>query len=155
MTDFSKTKSLVPFTEGRDLSRRKFPRPTAEDRHRTYFPEQLMDEWGEMLITGWNKAGWMALPSVSGDRIAKLIGATPGSVAMGDTLSIKVYQALASALEMRPERKIILSDKGNFPTDLVHGAGAGHDTLAKGHELLTVSPEAVAAASANRSLLSC
>ena len=34
---------------------------------------------------------------------------------LGDTLSIKVYQALAAALEMRPERRVILSDSGNFP----------------------------------------
>ena len=52
-----------------------------------------------MLIGGWNKAGWMEQPPRVGDRIARLIGAEPGIVVMGDTLSIKVYQALASALE--------------------------------------------------------
>ncbi len=62
----------------------------------------MHDEWGKMLITGWNKAGWMAQPARVGDRIARLIGAEPGHVVMGDTLSIKLYQALASALEMRP-----------------------------------------------------
>ena len=75
----------------------------------------VSDEWGEMLITGWNKAGWMQQPSRLGDRIGKLIGCPAGSVVVGDTLSIKVYQALASALAMRPDRKTILSDSGNFP----------------------------------------
>jgi kynureninase len=42
---------------------------------------------------------------------------------MGDTLSIKVYQALASALEMNPERRVILSDTGNFPSDLYMAEG--------------------------------
>jgi hypothetical protein len=56
-------------------------------------------EWGEMLIRGWNKAGWMAQPRSLGDGIGRLIGAAPGTVVLGDSLSIKVYQALASALE--------------------------------------------------------
>ena len=47
----------------------------------------MQDEWGEMLITGWNRAGWMELSTCVGDRIARLIGAEPGSVIMGDTLS--------------------------------------------------------------------
>jgi kynureninase len=65
---------------------------------------QGMHEWQDLLIRGWNKAGWMAQPALVGDRIAKLIGAPAGTVVLGDTLSIKVYQALASALEMNPKR---------------------------------------------------
>ena len=65
-------------------------------------------EWGQMLITGWNRAGWMDLPARLGDRIGRLIGAAPGTVVLGDTLSIKVYQALASAIELNPGRKVIL-----------------------------------------------
>ena len=102
-------------------------------------------EWGQMLITGWNKAGWMDQPARVGDRIARLIGAEPGSVVMGDTLSIKVYQALASATEMRPGRKVILSDSGNFPSDLYMADGLCR-TLGDGHALRTVAPEAVEAA---------
>jgi len=82
-------------------------------------------EWGQMLITGWNKAGWMEQPARVGDRIARLIGAEPGTVVMGDTLSIKVYQALASALEMNPTRRVILSDTGNFPSDLQASTATG------------------------------
>ncbi|MGO4908981.1 kynureninase [Pseudorhodobacter sp. W20_MBD10_FR17] len=102
----------------------------------------ITDEWGQMLITGWNKAGWMAQPSNIGDRIARLIGAEAGSVVMGDTLSIKVYQALASALEMNPTRRVILSDIGNFPSDLYMADGLCR-TLGQGYTLKTVAPEAV------------
>lgn len=104
----------------------------------------ISDEWGEMLIRGWNDAQWMEQPARIGNRIGQLIGAPEGSVTLGDTLSIKVYQALASALQMRPERKIILSDNGNFPTDLYMAQGL-IDTLDNGHELRVVNPEDVIA----------
>ncbi|MCO6387263.1 kynureninase [Aliihoeflea sp. 40Bstr573] len=101
-------------------------------------------EWGEMLIKGWNLAGWMDWPTRIGDRIGRLIGAAPGSVVMGDTLSIKVYQALASALELNPDRRVVLSDNGNFPTDLYMAQGL-LASLGKGYELKVVDPEAVEA----------
>ncbi|MDN5788639.1 kynureninase [Pseudorhodobacter sp.] len=102
----------------------------------------ITEEWGKLLITGWNKAGWMAQPSAVGDRIAKLIGAEAGSVVMGDTLSIKVYQALATALEMNPKRRVILSDTGNFPSDLYMADGLCR-TLGPDYILKTVAPEEV------------
>ena len=105
----------------------------------------LTDEWGQQLIKAWNTAGWMALPQKVGDRIAGLIGAAPGSDATGDTLSIKVYQALAAALKMRPTRRVILSDTGNFPSDLYMAQGL-ISTIGKDYELRTVAPEEVAGA---------
>jgi kynureninase len=102
-------------------------------------------EWAELLIRGWNKAGWMAQPAVLGDRIGRLIGAAPGTVVLGDTLSIKVYQALASALEMNPKRRVILSDTGNFPSDLYMAEGLCR-TLGGQYRLKTVAPEEVMAA---------
>jgi len=102
-------------------------------------------EWGEQLIGGWNAAGWMAQPRHVGDRIGRLIGAPAGSVVVGDTLSIKVYQALAAALDLNPGRRVILSDSGNFPTDLYMADGLIR-SLDRGHELRVVAPEAVAAA---------
>ena len=80
-------------------------------------------EWGEGLIRAWNTADWISLPTRVGDRIARLIGAPAGTVTTGDTLSIKVYQALAAALKMRPGRRVILSDADNFPTDLYMAQG--------------------------------
>lgn len=105
----------------------------------------MQDEWGQMLIRGWNGAGWMAQPSTLGDKIGALIGAPAGTVVMGDTLSVKVYQAVASALKMRPERRVILSDTGNFPTDLYMVQGL-IETLDQGYELRLVEPEEVEAA---------
>ncbi len=105
----------------------------------------IEQEWGDQLIRAWNTAGWMDLPRVVGDRIAAVLGAPAGSVATGDTLSIKVYQALAAALKMRPDRKVILSDNGNFPSDL-YMAGGLINTIDKGYELRTPAPEDVASA---------
>jgi kynureninase len=107
--------------------------------------QTITQEWGALLIAGWNKAGWMAQPAAVGDRIARLIGAEAGSVVMGDTLSIKVYQALASALEMVPARRVILSDSGNFPSDLYMAEGLCR-TLGPDYVLKAVAPEEVAGA---------
>ena len=105
----------------------------------------LRDEWGEMLIRGWNDAGWMDQPGRLGDRIGRLIGAPRGTVVMGDTLSIKVYQAVAAALEMRPERRVILSDHGNFPSDLYIVDGLIR-TLGRDHEIRLAAPADIAGA---------
>lgn len=101
------------------------------------------DQWGQNLIKGWNVDRWMEQPTRVGNRVARLIGAPEGSVVMGDTLSLKVYQAVSAALEMRPERKVVLSDNGNFPTDLYMAEGLIRH-LDKGHELRVVAPEEVA-----------
>lgn len=102
----------------------------------------MTEEWGQNLITGWNRDGWMEQPARVGNMVARLIGAPEGSVTMGDTLSVKVYQALSAALKMRPDRRVILSDSGNFPSDLYMAQGLiqqlGHD-----YELRVVAPEEV------------
>ena len=102
----------------------------------------MADEWGEMLIRGWNKADWMAQPSRVGNMVARIIGAPDGSVVMGDTLSIKVFQALSSGLKLRKDRRVILSDNGNFPSDLYMAEGLVK-LLEQGYELRTVAPEEV------------
>lgn len=143
-TDFNATKALfdlpegVIYLDGNSLG----PLPRAVQSR---MAGVIGSEWGQMLIRGWNQAGWMEMPRRVGDRIAHLIGAEPGSVVMGDTLSIKVYQAVASALEMNPSRRVILSDSGNFPSDLYMADGLVR-TLGQGYELRVVAPEAVAGA---------
>jgi len=140
-TDFSKTRALFDLPEGiiylDGNSLGPLPRSAVQRVERT-----MRDEWGQMLITGWNKAGWMDLPTRIGDRIARLIGAEAGHVVLGDTLSIKVFQALASALEMNPGKRVILSDTGNFPSDLYMAQGLC-GMLGDGYELRSVAPEAV------------
>ncbi|WP_300537283.1 kynureninase [Sphingosinicella sp.] len=144
MTDFSATRAMfhipegVVYLDGNSLG----PLPIAAKARAA---KVIEEEWGGELIKGWNTAGWMVQPRKVGDRIARLIGAPEGSVVMGDTLSIKVYQALASALEMRPDRRVIVSDSGNFPTDLYMAQGLIR-SLGQGHELKVVEPEAVEAA---------
>lgn len=105
--------------------------------------QTVEDEWSQMLIKGWNQAGWFHQPHTLGNRLAPLIGAPKNSVVLGDTLSIKVYQALAAGLKMRPDRKIILSDNGNFPSDLYMAEGL-IKTIAGDIELKVVDPEDVA-----------
>ncbi len=143
MTDFTATRALFDLPEGLVYldgnSLGPLPRATADHVART-----LTDEWGQMLIGGWNKAGWMAQPAALGDRIGRLIGAPAGHVMVGDTLSIKVFQALAAALQMRPDRKVVLSDSGNFPSDLYMAEGL-LGALGPDFELRVVAPEDVAA----------
>lgn len=100
------------------------------------------DEWGAHLIKGWNVDDWMGQPSKLGDRVGAIIGAPAGTTVLGDTLSLKVFQALAAAVQMRPDRRVILSDTGNFPTDLYMAEGLIAQ-LGQGHELRLVAPEEV------------
>lgn len=143
-TDFDATRALfhlpegVIYLDGNSLG----PLPRAASAR---VASSIRDEWGEMLIRGWNAAGWMDQPVRLGDRIGRLIGAEPGSVVLGDTLSIKVYQALAAALDMVPDRRVILSDTGNFPSDLYMAEGLCR-TLGPEYRLVTVAPDAVAEA---------
>src|ERR1700686_4033171 len=109
MTDFRRTQALfhlpdgVIYLDGNSLG----PLPKAAAGR---VGRMITEEWGRELIRGWNSAGWMTEPRRIGDRIGRLIGAPEGTVVLGDTLSIKVYQALASALELNPARRVILSD---------------------------------------------
>ena len=142
MTDFTRTRAMfhlpdgLIYMDGNSLG----PLPVAA---RDRVARLLTEEWGELLIRGWNDAGWIDQPGRIGDRIGRLVGAPPGTVTMGDTLSIKVYQALAAALEMRSDRRAIVSDHGNFPSDLYMAEGLIR-SLGLGHELRLVAPEAVA-----------
>ena len=104
--------------------------------------QMIEDEWGGELIRAWNTAQWMDQPRRVGNLIARLVGAPENSITMGDTLSIKVYQALASALQMRPDRRVVLSDNGNFPSDLYMAQGL-LDSLGQDYELRVVDPETV------------
>jgi kynureninase len=144
MTDFAATRARfnlppgVIYLDGNSLG----PLPV----HATERVTRMMrEEWGDLLIRAWNDAGWMAQPRAIGDRIGRLIGAPDGSVVMGDTLSIKVYQALAAALRLVPDRRIVLSDSGNFPSDLYIAQGL-LAAIGDGYELKVVAPEAVAEA---------
>lgn len=89
-------------------------------------------EWAAGLIGSWNAADWIGLPERVGARIAPLIGADPSEVLAADSTSINLFKLLVAALELRPGRRVIVSETGNFPTDryLIEGAcrllGRGH-----------------------------
>ncbi len=142
VTDFAATRALFDLPQGLAYLDGNSLGPLAHavpDR----VARALREEWGRMLVGAWNDAGWMALPDRLGDRIAPLIGASAGSVTTGDTLSIKVFQALAAALSLNPDRRVILSDSGNFPSDLYMAQGLAR-SLDRGHRLVTPPPEEVA-----------
>ena len=105
----------------------------------------LTRQWGDHLIKGWNEDDWMGQPTRVGNIVGRLIGAPEGSVTMGDTLSIKVFQELSSALDLRPNRRVVLSDSGNFPTDLYMAEGLLR-SRAGDYELRVVPPEDIQAA---------
>jgi kynureninase len=74
-------------------------------------------QWGNGLIASWWDEGWWDAPLRVGDRIGALIGAAPGQVAAGDSTSVQLFNTLAAAARLRPERRILLTDPDNFPTD--------------------------------------
>ena len=83
----------------------------------------LRSEWGGGLIRSWNatpdgEPGWIGWPQRLGSTIAPLVGAQPDEVIVADSVSVNLFKLIAAALEMRPGRKAVLSERGNFPTDL-------------------------------------
>lgn len=99
--------------------------------------EVVEQEWGQGLIRSWNAAHWIDLPQRVGDKIAPLIGAGPGEVVAADSTSVNLFKLLCAALAIAPGRRVILSEAGNFPTDLYVAEGV-RDLLARGHELRLV-----------------
>lgn len=87
-------------------------------------------EWGEGLIRSWNDAGWFDMAARVGAKIAPLIGAAPHEVIACDSTSVNLFKLIAAALAMRPGRKVVLSEPGNFPTDLYMIAGLEEQGLA-------------------------
>jgi len=78
----------------------------------------LKEEWGRDLIASWNKADWYTLPQRLGRKIAPMIGAGEDDVVVTDSTSVNLFKVLAAALSLRPDRKVIVSERSNFPTDL-------------------------------------
>lgn len=102
-------------------------------------------EWGESLVRGWNSRDWIGAPRRVGDRIAGLIGAGPGEVLVADSTSANLYKLAVAALQARPDRPVILSEPGDFPTDLYMLEGAVR-TLGGGRRLDLRAGEEIEAA---------
>jgi kynureninase len=104
----------VIYLDGNSLG--ALPKATANRVQQT-----VRDEWGRGLITSWNHAGWIELPRRLGDKVARLIGAAAGEVVVADSTSVNLFKVLWAALALQrsqPQRRVILSERSNFPTDL-------------------------------------
>ena len=104
--------------------------------------EVVADEWGDGLIRSWNSAGWFELPRRLGNKLAPLIGAREDEVVVTDTTSINLFKVLAAAIRVQredaPNRKIIVSETHNFPTDLYIAEGLA-DLLRDGYKLRLIN----------------
>ena len=107
----------------------------------------VTQEWGEGLIGSWNSAGWFDMPQRLGDKIAQLVGAGSGEVVATDSTSVNLYKVLSAALNMAredaPQRRIVISELSNFPTDLYIAEGLCRE---RGLSLQLLEPEAISAA---------
>ncbi len=110
--------------------------------------EVIAKEWGKDLITSWNSAGWFEMPKRLGDKLAPLIGAKAGEVVVTDTTSINLFKALAAAVHAQAHtgRKVIITERSNFPTDIYMAQGLT-SWLERGYEVRLVdSPDQLPAA---------
>jgi len=99
----------VVYFDGNSLGR--LPKATAERLRRI-----VEEEWGGELIAGWDH--WMELPTTVGDALARdVLGAASGEVIVADSTTINLYRLAAAALDARPDRRVIVTDRANFPTD--------------------------------------
>lgn len=95
-------------------------------------------QWGSDLVASWNDHGWWDAPLRVGDAIAPLVGAAPGQVVVGDSTTVRLHQALHAAARLRPDRPVLLTDPGSFPTDLYVAAGVAEQV---GWTVVTVPPD--------------
>ena len=90
-------------------------------------PDRLADvaeqQWGEDLITSWNKHGWIDWPTRIAAKLAPIVGAKPSELLIADSTSVCLFKLLAAAVRARPGRTTILTQKRNFPTDLYVAQG--------------------------------
>ena len=85
----------------------------------------VREEWGNSMIRAWNQHGWVTLPQRVGGKLAQLLGAAEDEVIVADSTSVNIFKLLAGALAMADvqSRRVILSEQGNFPTDLYIAEG--------------------------------
>lgn len=107
--------------------------------------EVVETEWGHDLIGSWNTRGWVDLQQRIGAKIGRLIGARAGETIVADSTSVNLFKALAAGLDLRPDRRVILSEPANFPTDLYVAEGLIRH-LGRGHTIRFAEPDAIEAA---------
>lgn len=105
--------------------------------------EAVERQWGNDLITSWNRHDWIGMPQKIGGKIARLIGAKSNEVIAADSTSVNLYKLVAAALAHHSGRKVVLSEPGNFPTDLYVASGA--TTQHRNYALETVPADEIVA----------
>ena len=128
----------VIYLDGNSLG--ALPRATSERVRKV-----VEDQWGRDLIRSWNAHGWIELQQRIGAKIGRLIGAGEGETVVADSTSVNLYKMLAAALELRPGRRVIVSETSNFPTDLYIAQGLLQQ-LGRGHTLQLAPPDDMDAA---------
>ena len=107
--------------------------------------EVVTQEWGQGLIRSWNSAGWFEAPGRIGDKIARLVGAGPSELVATDSTSTNLFKVLSAALNMvrqdAPQRKTVISERSNFPTDLYIAEALCRE---RGCRLQLVEPDEIA-----------
>lgn len=96
--------------------------------------EDVRAQWRTDLINAWNDHRWIHLPTEMGGRIAPLIGARPHEVAVTDSTSVNLFKLVAAALRLRPDRRVIVSQRDNFPSNLYMMQGL-IDLIGRDYEL--------------------
>ncbi len=136
----------LTYLDGNSLGR--LPREAVETARRV-----VAVEWGSRLIRSWND-GWIDLPVRLGDKLARIVGARPGSVLLADATTVNLYKLVHSALAIRPDRSHIVTDDFNFPSDLyVLQAAARHSVTRVAHTGSTPDVEAIGDAIDSRTAL--
>src|SRR6185503_6945789 len=107
--------------------------------------EMIEGEWGGSAISGWNDHHWIDLPRRVGARIAPLIGAEGDEVVACDSTSVNLFKVLAAALSLRPGRRTIVTNLGNFPTDLYIAEGLAA-FAGRGCDIRYAEPSGIASA---------
>jgi kynureninase len=80
--------------------------------------DAVVRQWGDDLIASWNKHGWIGLPQTVGGKIARLIGAKASEVVAADSVSVNLFKLAAAAVGVQGDRRVVLTEGGDFPTDL-------------------------------------
>ncbi len=120
------------YLDGNSLGR--LPKSVIERTKKT-----VAEEWGTDLIRGWNK-GWWESPARIGNKIASLLGAAEGQVVVGDQTSINLFKLAAAALMLQPQKKRIITDTFNFPSDLYILQGI-NNLLGNHHEIIRIGAQ--------------
>jgi kynureninase len=121
----------VVYLDGNSLGR--LPRATAERLRGV-----VAEEWGGELIRGWDH--WIDEPLRVGDRLAGIVGARAGEVIVSDSTTVNFFKVAHAALEARPDRRIVITDRENFPTDRYVLEGL---TRSRDLEIAWLSPDPV------------